>query len=244
MQEEAAQALQALEIEEGGSLPNSVCLYQPGWHQGVVGILASRVKDRLHRPVIVFADSDDGTIKGSARSIPGLHIRDALDRVASLNPGMISKFGGHAMAAGLSLVRDQLEAFSAALDATVGDWLEDVELQAIVESDGELSTETLQLELAQQLRYAAPWGQHFPEPCFDGEFLVVHQRIVGEKHLKLVLAPPDSENLLLDAIAFNVDTRLWPNDSVERVRLAYRLDCNYYRGEERLQLMVEVLEPA
>ncbi len=244
MQEEAARALASLEVGQGGEPPASICLYQPGWHQGVVGILASRVKEKLHRPVIAFADSDDETIKGSARSIPGLHIRDALDRVASRHPGLISKFGGHAMAAGLSLPRANLDSFAAALDETVGEWLDDVELQAIVESDGELQAPDMELALARQLRYAAPWGQHFPEPVFDGVFQLVHQRIVGEKHLKLVVALPAAPDALLDAIAFNVDVKRWPDDSVERVRLAYRLDCNYYRGEERLQLMVEVLEPA
>ncbi len=244
MQEEASAALAALDLADADSLPNSICLYQPGWHQGVVGILASRIKDRWHRPVIAFADGDDGSIKGSARSIPGLHIRDVLDRVASAEPGLVSKFGGHAMAAGLSLPREHFERFAAALDAVVSDWIDDVELQAVVESDGELTGEEMRLELAQQLRYAAPWGQHFPEPVFDGIFSVVHQRIVGEKHLKLVLSPEGDPSCLLDAIAFNVDTDVWPSVNAERVEVAYRLDCNYYRGEERLQLMIEVLRPA
>lgn len=244
MQDEAAAALALLDLADADSLPNSICLYQPGWHQGVVGILASRVKERWHRPVIAFADADDGSIKGSARSIPGLHIRDVLDRVASAEPGLVSKFGGHAMAAGLSLPREHYQRFAEALETVVSDWIDDVELQAVVESDGELAGEEMQLELARQLRYAAPWGQHFPEPVFDGMFSVVHQRIVGEKHLKLVLSPDGHPDCLLDAIAFNVDTGIWPSDEVERVEVAYRLDCNYYRGEERLQLMVEVLRPA
>jgi single-stranded-DNA-specific exonuclease len=244
MQEEAGRVLASLDIVEGGELPNSICLYQPGWHQGVVGILASRVKDRLHRPVIAFADSDDGSIKGSARSIPGLHIRDALDRVASTNPGLVSKFGGHAMAAGLSLPREHLDRFTRALENTVGEWLDEVELEAIVESDGELPAAAMEPELARTLRYAAPWGQHFPEPVFDGYFRVLQQRIVGGKHLKLVLSPEQEPARLLDAIAFNVDTGTWPDEEVQRVRLAYRLDLNYFRGEERLQLMVEFLEAA
>ena len=131
-----------------------------------------------------------------------------------------------------------------AFDAVVSDWIDDVELQAVVESDGSLSGEEMQLELAQQLRYAAPWGQHFPEPVFDGVFQVVHQRIVGEKHLKLVLSTGASPDCLLDAIAFNVDIERWPNTAIEQVLVAYRLDCNYYRGEERLQLMVEWIEAA
>ena len=244
MQEEASASLEALDIDVGGTLPNSLCLYQPGWHQGVVGILASRIKDRLHRPVIAFADSEDGSLKGSARSIPGLHIRDALDRVAATHPGLVTKFGGHAMAAGLSLPRDNLDAFGSALENVVGEWLDDVELEAVVESDGELPANALGLELARLLRYASPWGQHFPEPVFDGLFAVLSQRIVGDRHLKLVVAHPDEPGRPLDAIAFNVDTDCWPDDRVSSLRLAYRLDCNYYRGEERLQLMVEHLEPA
>ena len=242
MQEEAARTLASLDLEPGGELPNCVCLYQPGWHQGVVGILASRVKDRLHRPVIAFADGGDGDLKGSARSIPGLHIRDALDRVATAHPGLISRFGGHAMAAGLSLARDKFEAFSEALEITVGEWLHEAELDAVIDSDGELPATDLELELARQIRYAAPWGQHFPEPVFDGVFRVVQQRIVGQKHLKLVLSP-DGERLF-DAIAFNVDTARWPDAAVDRIRLAYRLDCNYFRGQEQLQLMIEHFEPA
>lgn len=242
MQEEAARTLASLNIQPLGELPNAICLYQPGWHQGVVGILASRVKDRLHRPVVAFADSGDGDLKGSARSIPGLHIRDALDRVATAHPGLIDRFGGHAMAAGLSLARDKFEAFSAALESAVGEWLHEAELDAVIDSDGELPASDLELELARQLRYAAPWGQHFPEPVFDGVFRVVQQRLVGEKHLKLVLSPDGDR--LLDAIAFNVDTTRWPDEDVENLRLAYRLDCNYFRGQEQLQLMIEHFEPA
>ncbi len=243
MQEQAATALASLDIGDE-NLPNSICLYQPGWHQGVVGILASRIKDRWHRPVIAFADGEDGSLKGSARSIPGLHIRDVLDRVASSEPGLVSKFGGHAMAAGLSLPQAHFERFAIALEAVVSEWIDEVELEAVVESDGELGVDEMQLALAQELRYAAPWGQHFPEPVFDGVFHLVHQRIVGDKHLKLVLSPDGAPDRLLDAIAFNVDTDAWPNPGAERVEVAYRLDCNYYRGEERLQLMVEVLKLA
>lgn len=207
-----------------------------------MGILASRIKERLHRPTIAFADSDADTVKGSARSIPGLHIRDVLERVSTLSPGLIGKFGGHAMAAGLSLPAANLEAFRQAFEEQVSEHLEDVELQSVVESDGELKASDLALGLASTLRYAAPWGQHFPEPAFDGVFHLVHQRIVGERHLKLVLSHPDDPNSLFDAIAFNVEQNDWPDDSVEQVRIAYRLDCNFYRGQEKLQLMVEHIE--
>ena len=242
MQDDALRSLDVSLAALGDELPASVCLYEPGWHQGVVGILASRIKERLHRPTIAFADGDNGLLKGSARSIPGLHIRDALDLVATRNPGLIDKFGGHAMAAGLSLPVDRLDEFRRALHTVVAEQLDDVELDAVVESDGELTGSDLDLSLAMELRYAAPWGQHFPEPVFDGDFLIVHQRLVGEKHLKLVVSPDADPQHTLDAIAFNIDLDRWPDESVERVKLAYRLDCNYYRGEERLQLMVESID--
>jgi single-stranded-DNA-specific exonuclease len=243
MQDEALRTLEPMLESMGEALPCSICIYQSGWHQGVVGILASRIKERLHRPTIAFADSDAGLLKGSARSIPGLHIRDALDLVATRHPGLVDKFGGHAMAAGLSLEREKLDAFRQALEATVAELLDTVELEAIVESDGELAPEALDLALAMELRYAAPWGQHFPEPVFDGEFQLLHQRLVGGKHLKLVCSQVATPQRLIDAIAFNVDLGRWPDERVETVRLAYRLDCNFYRGEERLQLMVDCLEP-
>ena len=242
MQAEALRELARLELAEEGDPPVAMTLYQPGWHQGVIGILASRIKDRLHRPTIAFADGDEGQIKGSARSIPGIHIRDILDAVAVRHPGLIHKFGGHAMAAGLSLARDDYEAFSRAFVAEVERHAEDVELQAVIESDGELSETDFDLELATALRFAGPWGQHFPEPVFDGIFQVVNQRIVGEKHLKLVLFPADG-SVLLDAIAFNVDLEIWPDQSIEQVEIAYRLDVNEYRGQRSVQLMVEHIVP-
>ena len=243
MQQEALQALAELDLAREGEPPLAMTLYQPGWHQGVIGILASRIKDRLHRPTIAFADGDPGQIKGSARSIPGIHIRDILDAVACRHPGLISKFGGHAMAAGLSLARADYERFAEAFVAEVERHAEDVQLQAVIESDGELVESDFALELAEQLRFAGPWGQHFPEPVFDGRFQVVSQRLVAEKHLKLVLFPA-SGSVLLDAIAFNIDPEVWPNQTVEQVEIAYRLDVNEFRGQRSLQLLVEHIEPA
>jgi len=242
MQDEALQILAKLPPTSEEDAPVAMTLYQPGWHQGVIGILASRIKDRLHRPTIAFADGDEGQIKGSARSIAGIHIRDILDAVATRHPGLITKFGGHAMAAGMTLPRDAYETFAAAFVDEVARHAEDVELQAVIESDGELQPDEFALELATQLRFAGPWGQHFPEPVFDGCFTIVSQRLVGEKHLKLVLAHPDSQQLL-DAIAFNVDLDIWPDQSVEQVEVAYRLDVNEFRGQRTLQLMVEHLSP-
>jgi single-stranded-DNA-specific exonuclease len=243
MQREALQYLDDFQQTTGGVVPSALCLYDKRWHQGVVGILAARIKERVHRPTIAFADGENGELKGSARSIPGLHIRDALDLVATRYPGLVSKFGGHAMAAGLSLEESNFERFRDLFESEVERLLEGVELDAVVESDGELDITHFNLSLAQELRYAGPWGQLFPEPQFDGVFSIVQQRLVGERHLKLVLSPPGDPQLLLDAIAFNVDLEVWPSETIERVNLAYRLDSNEFRGRESLQLMVEYLEP-
>lgn len=241
MQREALAALEGIGLD--GDLPWSLCVYDAEWHQGVVGILASRLKDRFHRPVIVFADGDNNLVKGSARSIPGLHIRDALDDVATSHPGLLSKFGGHAMAAGLSLPKENLEAFRNAFEQAVRGRLSSDDLRAVIDSDGELSPAEFNLELAWQLKYLAPWGQAFPEPVFDGEFELLQQRIVGERHLKMVLAPAGYPQRAIDAIAFNVDTELWPNNTAHRVRLAYKLDINEYRGRQSVQLLVDYLCP-
>ncbi len=238
MQGEALAVLEKIHLNEVDDPAVAITLYQSGWHQGVIGILASRVKERMHRPTIVFADGDEGQIKGSARSIPGIHIRDILDAIASRHPGLILKFGGHAMAAGLSLEKHSYDDFCRAFIEEVALHIEDVNLQAIIESDGELHESDFSLALATELRFAGPWGQHFTEPVFDGEFQMVQQRLVGEKHLKLVLSPMGS-NKIIDAIAFNVDLDIWPNESVKTVYIAYRLDVNEYRGHRSLQLMVE-----
>ncbi|MEM1153570.1 MAG: single-stranded-DNA-specific exonuclease RecJ [Pseudomonadota bacterium] len=241
MQAEALQALGELNLGSSKELPMAMTLYQGGWHQGVIGILASRIKDRIHRPTIAFADADAEEIKGSARSIPGIHIRDILDAVATRNPGLITRFGGHAMAAGLTMARANYERFAQAFVEEVERHATDVELSAVIESDGELAEQDFDLSLAKALRFAGPWGQHFPEPVFDGVFHLVSQRLVGKKHLKMSLFPADSSTLL-DAIAFNVDPQQWPDDSVERVEVAYRLDVNEFRGQQTLQLVVEHLE--
>ncbi|OYW90588.1 MAG: single-stranded-DNA-specific exonuclease RecJ [Pseudomonadales bacterium 32-61-5] len=207
------------------------------WHQGVIGILASRLKERYHRPTIAFADAGDGQLKGSARSVSGFHIRDALDAVAARHPGLISKFGGHAMAAGLSLPQENFSAFAAAFDAEVRRQLCEDDLTGRLLTDGQLSVEEFHLELARALRNAGPWGQHFPEPMFHGVFQLVQQRLVGEKHLKMVLRS-ECGSLSLDGIAFNIDRDLWPNPSVRWADLAYKLDVNEFRGRESVQLLV------
>ena len=239
MQREALAQLKDLPLAD---MPFGLCLFEPDWHQGVIGILASRLKERYHRPAIAFADAGDGLLKGSARSVPGLHIRDALDAVAARHPGLISKFGGHAMAAGLSLPQEHFGAFAAAFDAEVRRQLSEDDLTGRLLSDGQLGAEEFHLELAKALRHAGPWGQHFPEPLFHGVFQIVTQRVVGEKHLKLVLKT-ECGSLTLDGIAFNVDREIWPNPNVRWVELAYKLDVNEYQGRESVQLMVAHLAP-
>lgn len=235
------QALEALaKFEALADVPAALVMFEAGWHQGVVGILASRVKERYHRPVIAFARVGEGELKGSGRSVAGLHLRDLLDTVATQNPGLLDRFGGHAMAAGLSLAEDRLEDFERAFVAAVAQAAPEG-LSAVTETDGDLQAEEFNLEVAGLLRYGGPWGQHFPEPAFDGFFAVVSQRIVGERHLKLVLRP-EGTTQSVDAIAFGVDTDRWPDPSVERVHVVYRLDLNQFRGETRLQLMVEQID--
>ncbi len=239
MKEGATRYLDAMNLD-GATLPAGFCLHDPEWHQGVIGILASRIKEQYHRPVIVFADADEGQVKGSARSIPGLHIRDTLDAVAARHPGLLDKFGGHAMAAGLSLAADRLDDFRVAFLDELESRLDDDMLTGVLETDGALAPEDFSLEVSELLRDAGPWGQGFPEPLFDGVFTVVSQRVVGERHLKLSLRPPGGRPL--DAIAFGQVERYVP-ETGERVRVVYRLDSNEYRGMLGLQLVAEWMEP-
>ncbi|WP_282875247.1 single-stranded-DNA-specific exonuclease RecJ [Pseudomonas peli] len=239
MQREALAQLKDLPLED---MPFGLCLFEADWHQGVIGILASRMKERYHRPTIAFADAGDGVLKGSARSVPGFHIRDALDAVAAKHPQLISKFGGHAMAAGLSLPQDNFAAFAAAFDAEVRRQLCEDDLTGRLLSDGALSIEEFHLPLAKELRNAGPWGQHFPEPLFHGVFQLVQQRVVGERHLKVVLKS-ECGSVQLDGIAFGVDREIWPNPTVRWVELAYKLDVNEYRGQESVQLLIAHISP-
>ncbi|MEL4341792.1 single-stranded-DNA-specific exonuclease RecJ [Shewanella xiamenensis] len=240
MQQEALKSLEYLKLNEE-QLPWGIALFQEDWHQGVIGILASRIKDKYHRPVIAFADAGNGEIKGSARSIKGLHMRDLLELVNSRHPGLICKFGGHAMAAGLTLKSGGFATFAKAYDDAVRELLKPEQLTGELWSDGELTPTELTLEIAQLLRNAGPWGQSFEEPLFDGYFKIIQQRIVGERHLKLVLETPCS-TLMLDAIAFNVDLHTWPDATIQHARIVYKLDVNEYRGNFTLQLMVEQIE--
>ncbi len=242
MQQDAFQAIDDLGLN-AQQLPFGLCVYEEHWHQGVVGLVASRVKEKWHRPVIAFAKVDDGTLKGSARSVPGLHIRDVLESIAVNHPDLISKFGGHAMAAGLSLPAQGYEEFSRLFSEEVAKRMQASQLQGQYETDGELSNTDLNLSVAEMLSEAGPWGQGFPEPLFDGHFKVVSQRIVGGKHLKLVFQAPSGEHYI-DAIKFSVDLDKWPNYHCRSAVVVYRMDINEFNGRRRLQLIVEHMQPA
>ena len=239
MQREALAQLKELPID---SLPFGLCLFDPEWHQGVIGILASRLKERYFRPTFAFADAGDGLLKGSGRSVPGFHIRDALSVVAAQHPDLIAKYGGHAMAAGLTLPAVNFEVFSQAFDEEVRRQLREEDLTGRLLSDGSLAVEEFHLELARALRNAGPWGQHFPEPLFHGVFQLVEQRVVGERHLKVVLKT-ECGSVKLDGIAFGIDREVWPNPTIRWVELAYKLDLNEFRGNETVQLMIAHIEP-
>lgn len=252
IQVEAERVMKSLNLEsvEQGSLPNAIALYQNDWHQGVIGIVAGRLKEKFHRPSIVFANASDDTaeqndnkqvIKGSARSIPGLHIRDLLERIDTLYPELIDKFGGHAMAAGLSIKQADFAQFQTVFNEQATLALKPEDLQQIILTDGALPASDMTLSFAELLRDSGPWGQYFPEPLFDDEFILVQQRIVGEKHLKLVV---EKQNQVFDAIAFNIDVKAWPNPTAKNIRLVYRLDVNEFRGKRTVQLMVDDLSCA
>lgn len=241
MQQQAMQSLKHLEASMSQTeLPYGMCLYNADWHQGVIGILASRIKEKFNRPVIVFADDNESIVKGSARSIKGLHIRDVLEHISSKHPGMIIKFGGHAMAAGLSLNKSDFKKFEKSFNAVVQQQLSDDALQGVIESDGELQGEDFSLLLAESIRNSGPWGQGFVEPVFDGEFEVIDWRVVGEKHLKMELQSADAEQPI-SAIAFNFPASLM-QESDGYIHAAYRLDVNEFRNRKTVQLIVEYFE--
>lgn len=241
MKTQAQDLLASMSLDIEG-LPWGLALFDTDWHQGVIGILAARIREQTHRPTIAFAPDDNGEdIKGSARSIPGLHIRDVLAVVDARHPGMMKKYGGHAMAAGMTLSRGDLDAFSEAFDRAVRDTLRAEDLEAAITTDGPLNPDELHLETATLLKRAGPWGQHFPEPLFDGNFRVVSQRIVGENHLKLVLQPEEG-GAIIDGIAFNTGPEV-PDYTRTGARVVYKPDANTFRGRTNLQLLVDYLEP-
>ena len=240
MKHEALTYLSEMKALDEHHLPAGVCLFDANWHQGVIGILASRIKDQVHRPVIAFAPAGKDLIKGSARSIPGVHIRDVLSDIAAAHPKLLSKFGGHAMAAGLSLKMHDYPPFALAFDEMVSKRLASVDLEQKILSDGELAEQEMTIEMADLLQNSATWGQEFPEPLFDGVFDVIQSRIVGQRHLKLVLRKPVGD-LVIDAIAFFVDRpEHWLG--LRQIKAVYKLDINEFRGNRTVQFIVQYFE--
>lgn len=236
MQTDADKSLESLRLDET-DLPWGYCCYEDSWHQGLVGLVAARVKENIHRPVIAFARSDDGAeLKGSARSIPGLHIRDCLERIHSLNPGLIRKFGGHAMAAGLSICEKDFELFSGAFDRAVRAMISEDDLQSVIWTDGELDEANFSIGFVSRLETLLPWGQGIPEPQFQGRFDIIDSRCLKEKHLKMRLADPESAQVL-DAIWFNAPAEFL-SISRGQIDTVYRLGINRFRGKETLQLQL------
>jgi len=239
MQEQADEQLKILVKDlKASELPAGLCLYDEGWHQGIVGLVASRIKDAVHRPVFAFAPESEGSklLKGSARSISGLHIRDVLARIDTLHPTMITAFGGHAMAAGLTMESAQLESFKQALDESINYFLQGKTLNNYLFTDGELTAEDFNLPFAEQLQNLGPWGQHFPEPLFEGRFVLEESRVVGGAHLKMQLRPANGDGSI-DAIAFGCLPEDLPD--ADTIDLVFKLDINHFRGRKTCQLMVE-----
>ncbi|KTC93526.1 single-stranded-DNA-specific exonuclease RecJ [Fluoribacter dumoffii] len=243
MKEQAMLALEKLTLSteyNKGHLPIALCLFDKTWHQGVIGILAGRMKERYHRPVIAFAQVSEHELKGSARSVSDLNIRDVLAAIDKDNPGLITKFGGHAMAAGLSIHPDSFKAFSEALVSEVNKHIDVSQCEGELLTDGPLHPEEFSIEIAQLIQQAGPWGQQFAEPVFDNVFEVLDQRLVGKNHLKMTLATTQGEQQV-DAIAFNIDLKSWPNHRVKWIHAAYKLDINFYQGRTRLQLLIQAM---
>nr|VFK44374.1 MAG: single-stranded-DNA-specific exonuclease [Candidatus Kentron sp. TC] len=242
MRSQALLLVDEMDIADDVDPAFGLCLYDETWHPGVIGIVASRIKDYVYRPVIAFAGNDgDDELKGSARSIPGLHIRDTLSAIATRNPDLIIRFGGHAMAAGLTISRADIALFRDAFDGEVRRQLPPEALQNILYTDGILDSADLNLTLAEALRAGGPWGQAFPDPSFDGEFKLLYRRVVGGSHLKLQLGLPASDQRI-DAIAFNTSDNDWP-PGARRIYAVYRLDVNQFQGRQNPQLVIEYIEP-
>jgi len=241
MENEAIADIEEMDLQANEALPSGMCLYKEHWHQGVIGVLASKIKEITHRPVIAFAKENDELLKGSARSIRDVHIRDAIEAIATINPGLVLKYGGHAMAAGLSIELERFDEFSILFANEIDERIKMTGFDSELYSDGELNADDFTIELAEEFVRAGPWGQGFPEPRFDGVFKIMTSRIVGTKHLKLQLCPEDGKPSI-DAIAFNTTDEHWPG-GFEKVQTLYRLEINEYMGRRTPQLIVEHIEP-
>ena len=242
MQEEALAELEKYLQDTSGEIPYGICIYDKDWHQGVVGILASKIKEKFNRPVIVFAKENEGVLKGSARSIAGLHIKDVFDEIATLHPELIITFGGHAMAAGLTIKESEYSNFSNIFNKYANQYISSDRLEDEYLTDGELSDEDFTVPLAQAIQDAGPWGQSFPEPTFAGQFKILDKRVVGENHLKLKLQSRDN-SATLDAIAFNMTDTNWPPET-QQIVSTYRLGINDFQGSSQIQLFIEHIEPS
>ena len=240
MEEQAFTEFEKYLQDTSKKIPHGICIYNQNWHQGVVGILAAKIKEKFNRPVIVFAQECQGILKGSARSITELHIKDVFDEIARLYPELILTFGGHAMAAGLTIEESQFDRFSDVFNKVVNQYISSDSLEDQCLTDGELSGDDFSLPLALAIQNAGPWGQSFPEPIFVGQFKILDKRIVGESHLKLKLQ--SRNNNTLDAIAFNMTDDDWPS-KLEQITSTYRLGINHYRGHSQVQLFIEHIEP-
>jgi single-stranded-DNA-specific exonuclease len=240
MKEQALALLGLEKFDDPSQLAAGICLYEESWHQGVVGIVASRIKDRLNRPVIAFASAGDGWIKGSARSINGIHIRDLLSDLATRHPHLLSKFGGHAMAAGLSLKMEDFCEFSQLFSTMVAARSKGLDGEPVIYTDGGLEVSEMTLDFAELLQRVAPWGHGFPEPVFQGDFEVLESRVLKNQHVKFSLCLPGKDQVF-DGIAFFVECpEAWLE--LDRIRLAYRLDVNEFRNVRRVQLMIEHMQ--
>jgi single-stranded-DNA-specific exonuclease len=240
MQAQAERHLEALEDWMTGLRPGGYCLYNADWHQGIVGLVASRIRERVNGPVVAFAPGDNGMLKGSARSINGINVRDVIAAISIKQPGLVEKFGGHAMAAGITLAQERLESFREAFDEEISRYSEEIGRPDITWTDGGLSSEDFSLDLAELIRRSGPWGQGFPEPVFDNQFEIVDQRVVGGHHLKLELRPLSGRETV-DAIAFNQEELPTPSTDVCPT-LIYRLDVNIFRQQRSHQLVVEHIQ--
>ncbi|WP_353571600.1 single-stranded-DNA-specific exonuclease RecJ [Candidatus Albibeggiatoa sp. nov. BB20] len=244
MELEAAEKLAELSQQD---LPYGLCLLEEHWHQGVIGLLASRIKDKFNRPTIVFTRAINDELRGSARSVRGVHIKDVLERIASQQPDILSKFGGHAMAAGLSMPSQYYEKFSHLFDIEVHRLLTEDDLLGEIYSDGELQAQDFSLTLAEQLRHIVPWGQGCLEPLFDGEFDVQQWFLLKDKHLKMIVTPVADSSVELEAIAFNIakigiNIKDWEQVGAKKIQLAYKLDVNQFRGKKSVQLLINDMQ--
>ncbi|WLT07117.1 single-stranded-DNA-specific exonuclease RecJ [Gilliamella apis] len=241
MYKEALSYIQELEQQQS-SFPNLLVVYHPEWHQGIIGILSARLKDKHYRPVICFASTEEGILKGSGRSIAGIHLRDLLDELDQNHPDLLVSFGGHAMAVGLSIRENDLERFQKHFETLIDKRLNANTLEQIIETDGEVDSQDFNYAMAKQLKESGPWGEGFTEPTFDGDFIVHQQRLFAEKHLRLVLEPKNG-GPIIEGICFNVNLTQWPDNTIKNVKIVYQLDVDDFRGNQSAKLMIRHIWP-